>query len=374
MTRIVFWQYLVSMTDLPYIVELINNPIIYEVVIIAKQLSKVRKDMGWDTDIPGLERCKLYVEPNNEIVENIISKDTENSVHLFSSINVYPHVFDAFKISLKYNVKRGIICERPMTYWHGIDWAKPLWLHRMKFIIENGKYIKYINYVFGMGQECCDYYRSISKKWIIFPFAYCTRGNALPNVSSGDVCKVAFVGGLSIRKDVITLLKAAKRLKSKGLEKDFSFFIIGDGSQKEKLQNFVKENDLQNIHFLGMRQNREVPSLLAQQDIFVLPSIHDGWGAVVNEALQAGLYTIASDRCGSKELLYDKRRGVIFPLKDDKKLSQQLENCFQNLQEIRSNVNYRKTWAEQAICGKVIANYMVDCLIGKQVERPWFCQ
>lgn len=46
----------------------------------------------------------------------------------------------------------------------------------------------------------------------------------------------------------------------------------------------------------------EIPSILSNQDILILPSIYDGWGAVVNEALQSGLYVISSNQCGAKDL------------------------------------------------------------------------
>jgi glycosyltransferase involved in cell wall biosynthesis len=65
------------------------------------------------------------------------------------------------------------------------------------------------------------------------------------------------------------------------------------------------------IHFLGFKQPAELPPIFAAADIFVLPSRHDGWGVVVNEALGAGLPIIVSDRVGARDLVDHGRNGLI---------------------------------------------------------------
>lgn len=47
----------------------------------------------------------------------------------------------------------------------------------------------------------------------------------------------------------------------------------------------------------------EIPHIMENHDILILPSLHDGWGAVVNEAITMGLYIITSDKCGAKALI-----------------------------------------------------------------------
>lgn len=55
----------------------------------------------------------------------------------------------------------------------------------------------------------------------------------------------------------------------------------------------------------------EVPEFMQHNDVLILPSLHDGWGAVVNEAMTLGLYVIVSDRCGAKALIADETDGLI---------------------------------------------------------------
>lgn len=103
----------------------------------------------------------------------------------------------------------------------------------------------------------------------------------------------------------------------------------------------------------------------------MLPSIYDGWGAVINEALTQGLYVICSSKCGAKDLIRNEINGVVFEAGNYLQLSVILEKCIHDIQEIRRNRMNRIRWAETHINGSTIAKYMVDNLTGKKVSPPW---
>lgn len=67
------------------------------------------------------------------------------------------------------------------------------------------------------------------------------------------------------------------------------------------------------FHFLGVKTNREVQERMRTGDLLVLPSLYDGWGTVVNEALQNGMRVLCSDACGASVLLDGCVRGASFP-------------------------------------------------------------
>lgn len=56
----------------------------------------------------------------------------------------------------------------------------------------------------------------------------------------------------------------------------------------------------------------KVHQMMHRFDVLVLPSRYDGWGAVINEALQRGLYVICSNRCGAKALVVNDKIGKVF--------------------------------------------------------------
>lgn len=62
---------------------------------------------------------------------------------------------------------------------------------------------------------------------------------------------------------------------------------------------------------LGFQSPDALPALFAQADVFVLPSRHDGWGVVVNQALGAGLPVITTHAVGAAELLDEPISGLI---------------------------------------------------------------
>ena len=51
--------------------------------------------------------------------------------------------------------------------------------------------------------------------------------------------------------------------------------------------------------------NEQVRQELLKSDVLILPSKFDGWGCVVNEALQCGLRVIVSDACGAHSLIQE---------------------------------------------------------------------
>lgn len=103
----------------------------------------------------------------------------------------------------------------------------------------------------------------------------------------------------------------------------------------------------------------------------ILPSVYDGWGAVVNEALSRGVFVICSDKCGAKELLHDKRIGLVFKAGDSNDLTDKMKYCIDHITDIKKNRNYRRQWAENSISGSVVAKYMIDCLIHGKGAKPW---
>lgn len=368
--RIVFWQICLSPHQLPYITHLFHE--INEIVIAVDESTlKNREEMGWDiSDYSNSDKMEIHINPNQETINNLFKKNPENSYHLFSGIRGFSFVFHAFKCSLSYNVKRGLITEGPNTFAFGLSNGKPIWLHKMRFFLQDRKYIPYIQSVFAIGEEAVTYYQSISNTWKVFPFAYCTKGKQLNKTKQTNnyEVKFIFIGSLSWWKAVNTILHASELIKDKTM---FSITIIGDGKERSKLEQFAQNKEMRHVHFLGIKSNEQIPNILQEHDILILPSIYDGWGAVVNEALMQGKYVICSDKCGAKALLKNPLNGTVFKGGKFKELANQMQYCIDNIPAIREQESQRKEWAEKHISGKVIAQYMIDCLRDRQIKAPW---
>lgn len=105
----------------------------------------------------------------------------------------------------------------------------------------------------------------------------------------------------------------------------------------------------------------EIPHIMENHDILILPSLHDGWGAVVNEAITMGLYIITSDKCGAKALIKNKRIGIVFKNNDATDLHIKLHDCLINKETIRNDLDARLEYSK-TIQGPAVAKYFINCL------------
>ena len=360
--RIVFWQNCLSPHQLPYIVYLMDDPRVDEVVIVAGEIvSAARKNMGWRiTLFDSLNKCKVYITPHDAIIENLFSKRSNDSHHLFSGIRADCFVFKCLCLSMKYKLHRGMITERPNTYsfkWN-IANGKPYWMHRLRFYLQDRKYAKRMEHVFAIGNEADSYYKSLGLGWNVHPFCYCTQPiNGFPNITH-TLAQYIFVGSLSPWKNPLSIIRAFTQIKSGRIK------FIGDGSLKNKLIKEIERNNLQEyIEIIGTISQQQIPSYLFKTDVLILPSLYDGWGAVVNEALHSGCFVICSDACGACKLLFNNQKlGLVFKAGNDMSLTDCMKYVDTHLEEVRTNRDYRIKWAERHIGGRVVSKYLIDCL------------
>lgn len=377
--RIVFWQNSLSPHQLPYITQLVEYECISQIVVaVPYAVNTSRKAMGWSVEtISESSKLNIFINPSEKFIDELLKKDQENSYHFFSGIRGFQFVFNAFLKSLKYRVKRGIITERPNTFGFGFRNGKPLWLHRLRFLLQDRKFIPYIDYVFAMGEDAVKYYQSLSSKWQVFHFAYCTAIKNAEKCSNSnfDPCiRFAFLGSLEWRKAPNDILKAFYQNIQNKSDFCYNMDFIGGGKLLPELRRYIDQKRLKNIHFLGYKPNNEAISILEKEDILILPSIYDGWGAVVNEALAKGLYVICSDKCGAKELVSNSLCGHTFKAGDYQDLANVILYCTKNIEKIRGNKELRREWAITHISGEIIANYFLKCLHDKNVIAPWLLQ
>ena len=105
------------------------------------------------------------------------------------------------------------------------------------------------------------------------------------------------VGRVEPRKDYPTLVKAAKIAKSQGYH--FRWLIIGEGIDKEKTAEQIKEAGLEvEVVLVGAVSDEELPKYYRASDLFVLPTLYEGFGIVFVEAMACGL-PIVSTKVGA---------------------------------------------------------------------------
>jgi len=202
---------------------------------------------------------------------------------------------------------------------------------------------KLVNRYLFIGVQNYDFYKSFGVKSDHLFFApYCidngkmkkmiAQGKALSNDTikkynfDANKRRLLFVGKMQRKKRPDFLIECFKNAKTK---LNIELILIGAGELSPVLQKLAGERA--DIKLLGYLDQTEIAHVLAVSHAFVLPS-GDGetWGLVLNEALNAALPLIVSDRVGSCDNLVTSANGVKFKLDDEKSLVDAIEEIFGN--------------------------------------------
>lgn len=104
--------------------------------------------------------------------------------------------------------------------------------------------------------------------------------------------RVVFVGRLAHQKGVRTLVAAASRLQTPGVQ----VVLVGDGPERAALEERVRAEGVgDRVHFMGFQEHDLVPAVLGHADLLVFPSVYEELGTALLEGLQAGLPIVASN-------------------------------------------------------------------------------
>jgi glycosyltransferase involved in cell wall biosynthesis len=129
-----------------------------------------------------------------------------------------------------------------------------------------------------------------------------------------DKVVILFSAKLVPRKDPMTLLRAFEAMAHRSRA---ALVFMGDGELRGELETYARQHNIENVHFIGFINQGEIPGHYAMSDVFVLPSLYEPRGAVINEAMACGLPVIVTDRCGSiGDIVQENDNAFIYPAGD----------------------------------------------------------
>ncbi|MBW9221449.1 glycosyltransferase family 4 protein [Methanothermococcus sp. SCGC AD-155-C09] len=161
------------------------------------------------------------------------------------------------------------------------------------------------------------------------------------------------IGRLVKRKRYDILLKIAEKIKYK----DIVFLIAGDGPEKEKILNTIKEKDLKNVRLLGKIPEEEKHYLLLKSNLYFQCSEYEGFGITYIEALSMGLPILAYKNDAILEIKEKVKDGVF--------IFNTIEEGVHLIEEIKNNKI--KIYKEDLI-KKIISLYSWDVIVQKYYE------
>lgn len=126
--------------------------------------------------------------------------------------------------------------------------------------------------------------------------------------------RVVYCGSLIKRKNVEILLRALEAASSSRL----TLTIVGTGPLQGQLSQLAATLGVsERVSFRGFIAPSDWPGTLATFDALALPSVRDGWGLVIEEALHSAVPVLVSDRVGASDLVQEGVNGRILPLSLD---------------------------------------------------------
>jgi glycosyltransferase involved in cell wall biosynthesis len=144
--------------------------------------------------------------------------------------------------------------------------------------------------------------------------------------------RLIIIGRLELQKGHTYLFQAATQVLHS--YPDLEIWVVGAGSLLGELQSQAAALGIdRSVRFLGQRS--DVQALLLDADMFVLPSLWEGFPAVILEAMAAQLPVIVSDVSGSRELVQNGETGLLVPMRRPDLLAHAIQHLLDHPEDAR---------------------------------------
>lgn len=141
------------------------------------------------------------------------------------------------------------------------------------------------------------------------------KARSLHSRDRADEIVFLFSGQMIDRKGVDILIAAFNAVAPNNPK--FRLRLLGSGPERDRYRAQILPDVADRVTFVGHKEPSALPDEFANADVFCLPSRHDGWGVVVNEALGAGLPIIVSDSVGAgRDLVRNGHNGLVTATED----------------------------------------------------------
>lgn len=346
--------------------------------VIGSSVLPEREKQGWpEMDVGGLQVCKLPEKAWFSFSKDILQKFPD-AIHLFGGLWADRRMFFSLLYAQHMGFHTALIMEPYALGVVSCFKPRPNLIDKLKSILRPvlygtlGKVIVDRSMAnFLISSKAVEQFRRIGiDSGRIFPFGYFVpllEEDQCVSVKKKYGLNLAFIGSLIHVKGLDVLLAAFSKSRLEGNDVWLDVYGPGDSA--------IINSD--GVNYCGVIPFGRAQSVLKSYDLLILPSRHDGWGVVVNEALLQGVPALVSTECGSKTLIQSSGAGAVFLANDPSGLSDLINLLCRSpsvLLDWRSAANkYRKTLSPD-----VAGNYLYQCLQysmtgeGSKPASPWY--
>jgi glycosyltransferase involved in cell wall biosynthesis len=276
--------------------------------VTQQAMSDDRARQGWTA--PALSGVALQLADSNEAVQRLVQLAPADSIHICQGVRANGPVGLAQIAMAQRGLRQWVVMETVNdSGWRGV-------LKRMEYSRIFRARGKSLQGVLAAGHR--------TAVWVVargmpadrvYPFAYFLPDQIAPAAQvkrKPGPFRFVFAGQLIPRKRVEWLVNALAGLTAQ----PFELWVVGAGPEEPALRTLAAGKLGNRVRWLGQLSLPDVPAVMAQADCLVLPSIHDGWGAVASEALMVGTPVVCSDACGVAGVVTASGAGGVFPAND----------------------------------------------------------
>lgn len=179
--------------------------------------------------------------------------------------------------------------------------------------------------------------------------------------SSLNEKRLVSVGRLSPEKGFIDLLKVFNFLLKR--HSDWKLDIIGDGSERNSLELFIKEHELDNSVRLHGFQNKDyIDKVLRKSSVYVMTSFTESFGIVLIEAMSYGIPCVAFDSAeGAREIINSGSNGFLIKSRSFLSIARAIEKLM-NDREVRVKFGNQAREDSKKYTSAVVSKYWLDLL------------
>jgi len=180
-------------------------------------------------------------------------------------------------------------------------------------------------------------------KIIVVPLAYEESANSVARSSTEGSLQVLWLGSVILRKGIQYLLEAARVLAGKQVE----VTVAGPVHISPEAVRSAPAN----VKFIGRVTRDQAEGIYQQADVFVLPTISDGFAITQLEAMSHGLPVITTPNCG--QVVSDGIDGRIVPIRDAKALAEAIESYASDRRKLSESSSAARQKARQFSLAKL---------------------
>lgn len=339
--------------------------------IQTEEMEEERVNMGWDSHTEYLPYLLKYYEEGQACKELIADSD----------IVVFGGTDDESYITERLKAHKPIIRYSERLYKEG-QWKAISPRGLRKKYLDHTRYRKQPVYLLCAGAYVPSDFHIVRAypgkmfKWGYFPpFAEYDIDELMKKKRANKVPRILWSGRFIDWKHPMDAVILAENLKKDGIA--FEMVMVGGGAQEKLLKERIASKGLENlIRMTGFLSPDDVRKEMEQADIFLFTSDYrEGWGAVLNEAMNSGCAVVANVAAGATPYLVEhKKTGLVYKNKDIEHMLSHVvylvshpdmcEKMGRNAYE-----SIEKTWNAKA-ASKALINICDKLLHNEEIELP----